>query len=123
MALYGIYGSHTTESCPLNNAQSRKIVLKTTVDKGLDDIALKYQIRILEQYHSALEHNFIWTVESENAHQVERFMIESEWSAFYAIKIVPLGTYQNLVQTCKRLEDSSKLLILGISNIIYIRQT
>ena len=108
MALYGIYGSHTTESCPLNNAQSRKIVLKTTIDKGLDDIAIKYKIRILEQYHSALEHDFIWTVESENAHQVERFMIESEWSAFNAIKIVPLGTYQNLVQTCKRLEDSSK---------------
>jgi len=108
MALYGIYGSHTTESCPLNNSQSRKIVLKTETDNGLDDFAIKHKIRILEQYHSALEHNFLWTVESENAHQVERFMMESGWTGFNAVKIVPLGTYRNLVQTCKRLEDSSK---------------
>jgi hypothetical protein len=82
--------------------------LKTATNKGLNDIALKNKTRILEQYHSALEHNFLWTVESENAHQVERFMIESGWTAFNATKIVPLGTYYNLVQTCERLEDSSR---------------
>lgn len=49
-----------------------------------------------------------WTVESETAQLVERFMIESEWAAFNAMKIVPLGTYHNLVQTCKRLEESTE---------------
>lgn len=108
MALYGIYGTHTTESCPLNNRQSRRIVLNTATDNGLDDIAIKNKIRILTQYHSALEHSFLWTVESETAQSVERFMIESGWTAFNAMKIVPLGTYHNLVQTCKRLEESSE---------------
>ncbi|MCD6037225.1 MAG: hypothetical protein K0S67_1113 [Nitrososphaeraceae archaeon] len=51
MALYGIYGSHTTESCP-------------------------------------------------------RFMIESGWAAFNAIKIVPLGRYQNVIEACKKLGTS-----------------
>jgi hypothetical protein len=109
MALYGIYGNHTTESCPLNNGQSREIVLKMAAsDKGLNEIASKNKIRILEQYHSALEHKFLWTVESENAHLVERFMIESGWATFNAVKIVPLGTYHDLVRTCRKLENTSE---------------
>jgi hypothetical protein len=40
MALYGIYGSHTTESCPLNNTQ----VLKVAQD--IDNIATKNKIKI-----------------------------------------------------------------------------
>jgi hypothetical protein len=104
MALYGIYGSHTTESCPLNNIQSRKIVLNMIED--LDNIAKKNRIKILEQYHSALEHTFLWTVDTENAHSVERFMIESGWAAFNAIKIVPLGKYQNVIEACKKLGTS-----------------
>ncbi|HEX5891405.1 MAG TPA: hypothetical protein VFY41_00960, partial [Nitrososphaeraceae archaeon] len=87
MALYGIYGSHTTESCPLNNIQSRKIVLNMVED--FDNIANKNRIKVLEQYHSALEHTFLWIVDTENAHSVERFMIESGWAAFNAVKIVP----------------------------------
>jgi hypothetical protein len=109
MGLYGIYGSHTSESCPLNNRQSREIVLKmAATDKGLDDIASKNNIKIVVQYHSALEHVFLWTVESENAHLVERFMIESGWAIFNAVKIVPLGTYHDLVRTCRKLENPSE---------------
>jgi hypothetical protein len=107
MSLYGIYGSHTTDSCPLNNTQSRKIVLKMAADKGLDNIATKNKIKMLEQYHSALEHTFLWTVDSENAHSVESFMIESGWAAFNAIKIVPLGRYNNVIEACKRLDAFS----------------
>jgi hypothetical protein len=101
MALYGIYGSHTTESCPLNNIQSRKIVLNMVED--LENIANKNKIKILEQYHSALEHTFLWIVDTENAHSVERFVIESGWAAFNAVKIVPLGRYQNVIEACKKL--------------------
>ncbi len=103
MALYGIYGSHTTESCPLNNIKSRKIVLNS---EDFQNIANKNKTKILEQYHSALEHTFFWTVETENAHSAERFMIESGWAAFNAVKIVPLGRYQNLIEACKKLGNS-----------------
>lgn len=105
MALYGIYGSHTTESCPLNNTQSRNIVLKMAQD--IDNIANKNKIKILEQYHSALEHTFLWTVDAENSHSVERFMIESQWAVFNGLKIVPLGRYQNVVEACEKLDSHS----------------
>jgi hypothetical protein len=107
MALYGIYGSHTSDSCPLNNTQSRRIVLKMAADNGLDNMAIKNKTKILEQYHSALEHTFLWTVDSENAHLVESFMIECGWATFNTIKIVPLGKYQNVIEACKRLDDLS----------------
>ena len=28
MRLFGIYGSHTTEACPWNNAETRQLVLE-----------------------------------------------------------------------------------------------
>lgn len=93
MALYGIYGNHTTESCPLSNNRTRNIVLKMAQDLG--KIANKNKIKI--QYHS---------VDAESAHSAERFMIESQWSVFTALKIVPLGRYQNVVEACKKLEGT-----------------
>ena len=100
MALYGIYGSHTTESCPLNNTQIRNIVLKAAQD--IDNIANKNKIKILEQYHSSLEHTFLWSVDAENSHSVEQFMIESQWAVFNALRIVPLRRYQNVVEGLKK---------------------
>lgn len=95
MALYGIYGTHTTESCPLSNNRTRNIVLKMAQDRN---IANKNKMKILDQYHLALEHTFRWTVDAESAHSAEHFMIESQWSVFNALKIVPLGRYQNVVE-------------------------
>ena len=103
MALYGIYGGHTTASCPLSNNRTRNNVLKMAQDLG--NIANKNKIKILGQYHSALGHTFLWTVHAESAHSAERFMIESQWSVFNALKIVPLGRYQNVV-ACKKLEGT-----------------
>ena len=103
MALYGIYGSHTTESCPLNNTQVRNIVLKVAPD--IDNIANKNKIKILDQYHSALEHTFLWTVDAENSHSIERFMIESQWTVFNAVRIVHIGRYQNVIEMLRRVES------------------
>lgn len=103
MALYGIYGTHTTGSCPLSNNRTRNIVLKMAQDRN---IANKNN---LDQYHSALEHTFRWTVDAGSAHSAERFMIESQWSVFNALKIVPLGRYQNVAEAwyiCSFLSES-----------------
>ncbi len=104
MALYGIYGSHTTESCPLNNIQSRKIVLNMVED--FDNIANKNRIKVLEQYHSALEHTFLWIVDTENAHFVEYPVIKSEWAAFNAAKIVRVRRCCDIVEACRKLDIS-----------------
>ena len=56
MALYGIYGQHTTEACPWNNINTARR-LQAFAEGGLESAAQAHHIRaILGQYHSALEH-------------------------------------------------------------------
>ena len=93
MALYGIYGSHTGESCPLNNRQiAEKVAPLTRAD--IAGAARKYRInQVLGQYHSALEHTFIWVVDAEDPHLIEQFCIDTGVASFNTIKIVPLITF------------------------------
>ena len=101
MGLFGIYGSHTTESCPWNNAETRKLVL----EKGpkMIEEASKLNIKIINQYHSALEHTFLWVVEANDAHLVQSFFTTSYLSKINALKIVPLITYSDVIEQCKKL--------------------
>jgi hypothetical protein len=94
MALYGTYGSHTVEACPLNNRPIAEKVAALAVS-DLAAAARKYKInKILGQYHSALEHTFLWVVEAEDPHLIEQFCIDTGVASFNAIKIVPLITFQ-----------------------------
>lgn len=93
MALYGIYGSHEVEACPLNNREVAERVA-TFAGSDLAGAARKYQInRILGQYHSALEHTFLWVVDAEDPHLIEKFCIDMGVASFNTIKIVPLITF------------------------------
>jgi len=102
MALYGIWGSHTVESCPLNNADSRKVVLSAPPD--LESVAKKYKInKILGTYHSPLEHTFLWVVDAEDPFMVQQFCIDAGVASFNAAKIVPLITFKDVVEKCKHI--------------------
>ena len=68
MGLYGIYGSPTTEACPLNNVETRKAVLEH--GPKIVEEASKLNIKIINQYHSALEHTFLWVVEANDVHLI-----------------------------------------------------
>ena len=101
MALYGIWGSHTVESCPLNNADNRRVVLGAPPD--LEPFAKKYKInKILGTYHSPLEHTFLWVVDAEDPHLVQQFCIDGGIAKFNAAKIVPLITFKDVVALCKK---------------------
>lgn len=102
--MYGIYGQHTQEACPLYNEQNRKWILANlpNQEKG----AQKYGIRILQQYHSALEHTFLWVVEAENAQAVEDLMARTA-GRFNTVSIVPLITFQEVVERLNKIEDGS----------------
>ncbi|MFY3740233.1 MAG: peroxiredoxin [Candidatus Nitrosomirales archaeon] len=102
MALYGIWGSHTVESCPLNNAESRKVVLSIPPD--LESVAKKYKInKILGTYHSALEHTFLWVVDAEDPFMVQKFCVDAGVASFNSAKIVPLITFKDVVDWCKHI--------------------
>ncbi|MBT8407792.1 MAG: hypothetical protein KJP05_10075 [Deltaproteobacteria bacterium] len=93
MALYGIYGSHTTESCPLNNREVAERVV-AVAESDVQSTASKYKIsEIVGQYHSALEHTFLWIVEAEDPHLIEQFCVETGIASFNRLKIVPLITF------------------------------
>ncbi|MDR4511470.1 MAG: hypothetical protein MRJ93_07170 [Nitrososphaeraceae archaeon] len=100
MGLYGIYGSHTTEACPLNSSETRKLI----IEKGplINQEARNNNIKIVNQYHSALEHTFLWVVEADDAHLIQTFFA-TNLARFNSLKIVPLITFSDVIEHCKKL--------------------
>lgn len=104
MSLYGIYGSHSVEACPLNNKNNAKIfydLSKSDITQVMKDCKIN---KIIAQYHSGLEHTLLWVVDAEDAHLIERFCIEIGLASFHTLKIVPLSTFnEELIPTIKRI--------------------
>ena len=100
MALYGVYGSHTTEACPLNNEQTRKGV----IEKGpqFKNVAEQAGVKVVGQYHSGLEHTFLWVLDAKDGQTVQTLMIEAGVAKFNALKIVPLITFENVIELAKK---------------------
>lgn len=100
MALFGIFGTHTVDLCPLNNKTSAKTMVQMA-EMSVDTTSnrSKYGInKIIGRYHSALEHTFIWIVEAESAHQLEKFLIDIGSATFNSSKIVPLINFEDVVR-------------------------
>ena len=102
MDLYGIYGKYTQEACPLYNDEIRKHVLK--VAPAIAKKTQKYKVSILHQFHSGLEHTLLWIVEADNAHLIEDVMSRMV-GRFNTLKIVPLMTFEDVVERCKKIEE------------------
>ncbi len=93
MALYGIYGKHTTEACPWNNIDTAKR-LQALAEGGIDVVAQENNIHaIIAQYHSALEHSFLWVVDADDPHSIQNFCVASGLASINELKIVPLITF------------------------------
>jgi hypothetical protein len=100
MAVFGIFGRHTVEMCPLNNQTSARIMVQMA-EKSADATTnhSKYGIsKIIGRYHSALEHTFIWIVDAESAHRLEKFLIDIGSAKFNSTKIVPLINFEEVVE-------------------------
>jgi hypothetical protein len=93
MALYGVYGSHTPETCPVSHRRNAEALVKFA-DTDLAAAAGEYKVnRVVGQYHSALEHTFLWVLDAEDPHLIQRFCIETGIASFNTLKIVPLITF------------------------------
>ena len=69
----------------------------------IEQIAKKYKIhKILGQYHSALEHTFLWVVDAEDPHMIQQFCIDSRIASFNSVKIIPMITFQQVIKTVKK---------------------
>jgi hypothetical protein len=91
--LWGIYGDHSMHDCPVINRETAKEVI--TISKtDLGPLMKKHGItRIVDQYHSGLEHTFLWAVETNNPHKLEEFTIELGVARWNDLKFVPLRTF------------------------------
>ena len=101
MGLYGIYGSHTTESCPLNNQETRKFVIEG--GPHFKEIAENAGVKVIGQFHSGLEHTFLWVVDAKDGHTVETLMVQTGAYKFNALTIVPLTTFDGVIEKCKKI--------------------
>jgi hypothetical protein len=102
METYGIYGTHTTEACPMNNKENRKLLLN--VASTFEQDANAKGINVISMYHSGLEHTFEWIVEAPNAHSIQELMVETKVAKFNATKIVPIWTTQQAAEFLRTLE-------------------
>ena len=102
MALYGIYGRHEIDQCPWNNKERAKVV-----DIDNSDIASvlpKYKIHnIVGQYHSGLEHTFLWILDAEDSHLIQQFAVDVGVAKFNEVKIVPITKFKDVVTGAKKI--------------------
>jgi len=106
MALYGMYGRHEIKDCPLNNAESRKVIAEG-LKMDMSSVLPKFKInKIVGQYQSGLEHTFIWILDAEDPHLIEQFAIEGGLASFNEIKIVPLTTLADVAGRLGKMDQS-----------------
>ncbi len=106
MALYGIYGSHTVEACPVNSLESAK-KLVAFAESDPTPLLSKHRINsVLGQYHSAFEHTFVWIVDADDPHSIEELALEAGLASFNELRIVPLKTLsEGVIPRVKKVHD------------------
>lgn len=100
MALFGVFATHSPESCPLNNKGSKDMFVQ--MDEKIKAATSKHNIsRVIGFYMSVLEHQWTIIVEADNAHEIETMCIEAGISAFNTVKIVPLSNFDDVMKRIK----------------------
>lgn len=101
--LWGIYGVHNLHDCPVNNRERAKEVIAIS-QMDLGPLMKKYGVTaIVDQYHSGLEHTFLWVVKTTEPHKLEEFCIELGVARWNDLKFVPERTFQDVVTDVRAL--------------------
>lgn len=91
--LFGVFATHSPESCPLNNTRSKKIFLEIETKMKLN--SKKFHIaKIIGFYMSVLEHEWIIIMDAKNAHDIEQLCIAVGISSISTVKIVPINDFR-----------------------------
>lgn len=94
--LFGVFATHSPESCPMNNEASKETFLE--LKNKLDIEMKKYNInKIVEFYMSVLEHQWIIIIDAVHAHDIERLCIDVGISSMSTVKIVPMNLYEDVI--------------------------
>jgi len=60
--------------------------------------------KIVGRFHSALEHTFLWIVDAEDPHLIQKLAMEGGVASFNEVKIVPLIEFENVVQMLEKMD-------------------
>ena len=97
MPLFGVFATHSPESCPLNNIQSRDTLIQ--IDEKIKSITEKFHVKKIHGFYlSVLEHQWVIIVEADSAHEIETMCIEVGISGFNTVKIVPLNNFDAVMK-------------------------
>ena len=93
--LFGAFAIHNPESCPMNNAEAKKVFLeiKDKLEKSKSDYGVK---KIEAFYMSVLEHEWMISFEAKSVHDIESLCIEVGIASFNTVKIVGLKRYDDV---------------------------
>jgi len=94
--LFGVFATHSPESCPINNEASRKTFAE--LNERINIEMKKFNInKIVEFYVSVLEHQWIIIIDAVHAHDIEKLCIDVGISAMSTVKIVPMNRHEDLI--------------------------
>lgn len=98
--LFGVFATHSPESCPLNNDSSKKIFLKIKdrIEENLENFNV---LKLVGFYMSVLEHKWIIIIDAKSAHEIEQFCIAVGISSISTVKIVPVNNYIDTLEKLK----------------------
>ncbi len=103
--LWGIYGAPNRHDCPVNNRETAVEVVALS-EMDLRPLMEKYGVNgFVDQYHSGLEHTFVWAVETTRPHDLEEFSIELGIARWNDLKFVPLRTFEDVVRDVRVLHN------------------
>jgi hypothetical protein len=98
--LFGVFATHSPESCPLNNRNSKKIFLE--IENKLKKNLKKFNItKVIGFYMSVLEHEWIIILDAKNAHDIESLCIQVGISSLSTVKIVPMNDFRVAIKRFK----------------------
>ena len=79
------------------HGQTRKMVAEIG-KTDMSSILPNYKINnVVGRYHSGLEHTFLWILDAEDPHLIQKLAIDSGMASFNEVKIVPLMTFEDVV--------------------------
>ena len=95
--LFGVFAVHDPQSCPMNNAKSKKIFLG--IHEKMKKSIRKHNIsKVFAFYMSVLEHECIIILDAKRAHDIQQLCIVVGISATSTVKIVPISDYRVMVK-------------------------
>jgi hypothetical protein len=85
---FAVHMRHSAEWCPLLNNEVMKKLRE--ISSKIEEIAEKYEVKVLCSYHSVTEHLMFCVVEAPSMSVVENFFKERDLASWNTVEILPV---------------------------------